>query len=111
MGKAGRSMWLVVGSLLAYPVSVFFVKKELQLSIRRQIGFLLPGLATGLFVAGAAAALQLLLRWSPLPLLVVQGSVALILYLVIVRIFFRSLFDKFITFAATYIPVLKKSAP
>lgn len=101
----------VVGSLLAYPVSVFFVKKELQLSIRRQIGFLLPGLATGLFVAGAAAALQLLLRWSPLPLLMVQGSVALILYLVIVRIFFRSLFDKFITFAATYIPVLKKSAP
>ncbi|MDX9748013.1 MAG: lipopolysaccharide biosynthesis protein [Paludibacter sp.] len=100
----------VVGSLLAYPVSVLFVKNEFQLSFRNQIGFLLPGLATGLITAGVAMLLQLALPWSALPLLIAQGSVSLVVYLIIIRIFFRSLFDKFLTFTAKYIPVLKKFA-
>lgn len=99
-----------IGSLLAYPVSVYFVKKELRLSFRKQLGFLLPGLATAIVTGGAAALIQLLLPLPTLALLAVQGSVAVALYLLIVRLFFRSLFDKFLTFAANYIPVLKKTA-
>lgn len=98
----------VAGSVLAYPVSVVFVKKELKVSFRRQIGFILPGLATGMLTAGAAVLVQLLLHWSPFPLLLVQGTVALVVYLLIIRIFFNSLFAKFITFAGNYVPVLKK---
>lgn len=100
----------VVGSLLAYPVSVFFVKKELQLSFRRQAGFLLPGIATGIVTGGAATLIQLLLPLPVLPLLLVQATVAGLLYLLIIRLFFRTLFDKFLTFTANYIPVLKKRA-
>ncbi|OJX91670.1 MAG: hypothetical protein BGP01_02255 [Paludibacter sp. 47-17] len=99
-----------IGSLLAYPVSVYFVKKELRLSFRQQIGFLLPGIATAIVTGGAAALIRLLLPLPTVALLAVQGSVAMALYLIIVRLFFRSLFDKFLTFAGNYIPVLKKLA-
>ena len=109
-GIVAMLLAFTIGSLIAYPVSVFFVKRELQLSFRKQIGFLLPGIATGIVTGGAAVLIQLLIPLPNVALLALQGSVALLLYLLIVRLFFRTLYDKFLTFAGNYIPVLKKLA-
>jgi O-antigen/teichoic acid export membrane protein len=98
----------VAGSLLAYPVSVWFVKKELNRSVRKQTADLLPGLITGV-VLGLTAATFNLLHLNIWLTLLLQLTVASLLYLGIIGLFFRELFDKFITFVAKHISFFKKT--
>lgn len=98
----------VAGSLLAYPVSVWFVRKELNRSVRKQMSDLLPGLITGV-VLGTIVASFNLLAFNYLTTIMIQLCVASVLYLVIIRLYFRELFDKFITFVSKQISFFKKT--
>ncbi|MDD3195008.1 MAG: lipopolysaccharide biosynthesis protein [Paludibacter sp.] len=96
----------VAGSLLAYPVSVWFVKKELNQPVGQQLLNLLPGIITGILV-GTAAALINLLNWPVAATLATQLAGAALLYLVIVRVFFRSMYDNFRTFIISKLLLVK----
>ncbi len=87
----------VAGSLMAYPISVWFVKRELGQSIRSQLVNLLPGIITGISVGSAAAAINFL-DYSVFYTLLIQSITAGVLYFIIIRIFFRSLYEKLSSF-------------
>jgi len=103
-------MAFVAGSLLSYPVSVWYVKKELNRSFRQQIADVLPGLITGA-VTGFAAVTFNIVETSYWLKLTLQLSVSSMIYLIIIRIFFRQLYDKFTIFAAKHIHFFKKTLP
>lgn len=107
--KQGITLMLwafVIGSLLAYPVSAWFVKKELKLTFRSQLANIFPGLIIGLIIGGAIFPINWL-HLSVIPTLCMQFILALSLYIVIIRFFYRDLYDKFINFAIDNIPLLK----
>lgn len=83
----------VAGSLAAFPISVWFVKQELKVPFFRQLGNVFPGILVGV-VIGMSAYLLNAISASVWITLGVQTAVAAILYLVIIRVFFRTLFDK-----------------
>jgi O-antigen/teichoic acid export membrane protein len=98
----------LIGSLLAYPVSVWFIRKELQQPVLRQLSNLVPGITTGLILGGIAGFINQL-QLSVLATLTLQFSSVSILYLLIVRLFYRSLFDKAIGYIRTAHPFKKST--
>lgn len=98
----------VVGSLLAYPVSVWFVKKELNQPILKQLSHLLPGILTAICVTALTAVAAELFTLSPVLTLIVQLTVAAISYWLIIRIFFPDLYFKFRDYLATRLSNIKK---
>jgi O-antigen/teichoic acid export membrane protein len=95
----------VAGSLMAYPISVWFVKKELGQSVSGQLANLVPGLSVGLVVGGSVAAVSLF-EIQAITTLLLQGIIAIVVYLVIIRIFFQSLFDRFVGYIKKTITTL-----
>lgn len=84
----------VVGSLSGYPASAWFIRNELHQPFFRQLGNLIPGILTGI-ATGAVAAFTYQPSLPPEQTLVIQFTAAGIVYGLIIRFFFRSLFDKF----------------
>lgn len=95
-----------VGSLLAYPVSVWFVARELKMPFLQPFTNIVPGVLTALAIAVPTALIQYF-AWSEIATLAMQVLVSVLLYLLIVYFFFRTLFHQFLDFLRRNISFIK----
>ncbi len=102
-GIAYMLMAFVAASLLAFPISVWFIRRELQLPFRVQLANILPGILIGIAVGIPAAAINLL-QLPIIATLSLQIGGSLLLYALIIRLLFRNYFDQFISYIGKYIP-------
>jgi O-antigen/teichoic acid export membrane protein len=94
-------------NIAAYFLSIFYIKTELKHSLKQQIMAFSQSLGWGIILGIMVASLSLLIKPSYF-LLPVQIILAAAFYLLIIRFFYRELYEKGMVFLKSHIPSVKQ---
>jgi len=94
-------------NIAAYFLSIFYIKTELKHSLKQQIMAFSQSLGWGIILGIMVASLSLLIKPSYF-LLPVQIILAAAFYLLIIRFFYRELYEKGMFFLKSHIPSVKQ---
>jgi len=94
-------------NIAAYFLSIFYIKTELKHSLKQQIMAFSQSLGWGIILGIMVASLSLLIKPSYF-LLPVQITLAAAFYLLIIRFFYRELYEKGMVFLKSHIPSVKQ---